>query len=174
MTSKDTEIHKEMHRLALFVMNARQEVAAILNARDSAGAEKNLTHISAELNEIVRHTEEATNKIMDQAEAMIKLSGTAGDKALGAKVGDAGVKIMEACSFQDITGQRVKKILQIVEQVEKRVDRLVDLFGGDLETASTSSLTTGRERPDEALMAGPQMAGEGVNQADVDKLLSST
>jgi len=122
----------------------------------------------------VRHTEEATNKIMDEAEALVKLSGGIGDKALGAKIGESAVKVMEACSFQDITGQRVKKILQIEEQVEMRVDRLVELFGGKIEDTGATTLATGRERADESLMAGPQNKGEGVNQADVDKLLSGT
>ena len=62
------------------------------------------------------------------------------------------------------------KVLQIVEQVEMRIDRLVGLLGGDIGNQMTETLATGKERMDESLMAGPQMSGDGVSQADVDKL----
>lgn len=171
MSSKEAIIQEEMRRLATFVVKARQEVAAIVTAKDSAGAEKSINHISVELEEVVRHTEEATNKIMDQAEEVLKLAGMLREATMVDRLGKAATGIMEACSFQDITGQRIKKVLAIVEQVEMRVDRLVDLFGGGLNEIQTSALATGRERSDESLLAGPQMAGEGVTQDQIDAML---
>ncbi len=155
---------EEVKRMAEFIAKARGEVSAIMTAKDSAGAEKNINHIATELKEVVRHTEEATNTIMDHAEALQRLS------ASDPKVAEHAMGIMEACSFQDITGQRVKKVLQIVDQVEMRIDRLVSLLGGDFVTSQAATLATGTERADEHLMAGPQMKGGGVSQADVDKL----
>lgn len=162
MPSANQVMLEEVTRMADFISKARSEVSAIMSAKDSAGAERNMNHIAAELNEVVRHTEEATNKIMDHAEALQKL----GD----AKISEHAMGIMEACSFQDITGQRVKKVLQIIDQMEMRIDRLVSLLGGGAISTHAQALATGTERPDEHLMAGPQMAGKGVNQADVDKL----
>lgn len=160
----EIDIYAEIKRMGDYIARARGEVSAIMTAKDSAGAEKNINHIAAELNEVVRHTEEATNSIMDHAEALQALA------AENVAISEHAMGIMEACSFQDITGQRVKKVLQIIEQVEMRIDRLVELLGGDVATNTTETLATGTERPDESLMAGPQMSGQGVSQADVDKL----
>lgn len=164
----EVDVYAEIKRMGEFIARARGEVAAIMTAKDSAGAEKNINHIADELNEVVRHTEEATNSIMDQTEALQKLAGNPPIDA--AKVSDCAMAILEACSFQDITGQRIKKVLQIIDQVEMRIDRLVGLLGGDVATNETQTLATGKERADESLMAGPQMSGQGVSQADVDKL----
>lgn len=168
MPQQEFDVYEEIKRMGEYIARARSEVSAIMTAKDSAGAEKNINHIAAELNEVVRHTEEATNTIMDQTEALQKLAAT--PPIDGAKVSDHAMAILEACSFQDITGQRIKKVLQIIDQVEMRIDRLVGLLGGNVGTSETETLATGKERADESLMAGPQMSGQGVSQADVDKL----
>jgi chemotaxis protein CheZ len=164
MPNDERIIAEEIRRMGEFITKARGEVSAIITAKDSAGAEKNINHIAIELEEVVRHTEEATNTIMDHAEALQKISSA------DAAVANHAMAIMEACSFQDITGQRVKKVLQIIEQVEMRIDNLVALLGGDIDASAVETLKTGKERADEHLMAGPQLKGEGVSQADVDKL----
>lgn len=168
MPQNDIDVYAEIKRMGEYIARARSEVSAIMTAKDTAGAEKNINHIAAELNEVVRHTEEATNTIMDHAEALQQLGGTATVDL--AKLSEHAMGIMEACSFQDITGQRIKKVLQIIEQVEMRIDRLVGLLGGEIGESTTETLATGKERTDESLMAGPQMGGAGVSQADVDKL----
>lgn len=168
MTGNEIDVYAEIKRIGEFLARARGEVAAIMTAKDTAGAEKNINHIATELKEVVRHTEEATNTIMDHAEALQQL--TANNQINIAKINEHAIGIMGACSFQDITGQRIKKVLQIVDQVEMRIDRLVGLLGGDIGNEVTETLATGTERADESLMAGPQMKGDGVSQADVDKL----
>jgi len=81
--------------------------------------------------------------------------------------------IMEACSFQDITGQRITKIVRSVKFVEERVDKMVELWGRDeIEAVSASlDLTTEEEERDKRLhLAGPQMADEAISQDEIDSL----
>jgi chemotaxis protein CheZ len=169
MAKHEKRVLEELRKMGVFITKARGEVAAIMAAKDSAGSEKNIVHISEELQEVVRHTEEATNTIMDHADAV--MAAGAEEKIDPAKLSEHAMGILEACSFQDITGQRIKKVLQIVEQLELRIDRIVDLLGGGaIESDELSTINTGKERMDEAHMSGPQKEADAISQEDVDKL----
>lgn len=168
------QLESEIKKIAQFIAEAKLEILAISLPEDKTGNDKNLSNAALELNEVVRHTEEATNTIMDKAEAIMKLAGTLTDSKAGAAMGENAVGIMEACSFQDITGQRIKKVMSTLEQIELRVGRLVKLLGGELpESVKIASIDTGNRRPDEDLLNGPQLGKDKPSQADVDKLFSS-
>lgn len=171
-TIKADVVEKELRKLAEFIVAARRELLSI-NAEKGDNKEKNLTLMSMELNEVVRHTEEATNKIMDETDAIQKLCTIFTEKDVAQTVSKHALTILETCSFQDITGQRIKKVMRTLEEIEIRVGKMVALFGGNLpEGMYIETLKTGHERPDEHLMEGPQMAGKGKSQAEVDKLFN--
>lgn len=173
MTKKPTaqELEKEIENLAQYITQAKTEIAAITLDTEQTGSDKNLGHAQLELNEVVRHTEEATNTIMDKAEAIMAAAGAMGET--GATINGHALEILEACSFQDITGQRIKKVLKTIEQIELRVGNLVKLFGGELpEGMAFGEIETGPQRADEALMNGPQLTKDKPTQDDIDKLFS--
>ncbi len=176
MTNKPTakELENEIENLAQYITQAKTEIAAISLASEETGSDKNLGTAQLELNEVVRHTEEATNTIMDKAEAIMAAAGAMGEA--GAPLGNYAVEILEACSFQDITGQRIKKVLKTIEQIELRVGNLVKLFGGELpEGMAYGEIDTGApKRADEALMNGPQMSKDKPTQDDIDKLFAQS
>ena len=76
--------------------------------------------------------------------------------------------IFEACTFQDITGQRVTKIARSVTYVETRVNALIQIFGK--EHIESVEVETEEQSEDEKLLKGPQLQGEGVTQDEIDKL----
>lgn len=165
------ELQKEIEKIAEYITQAKHEIAAI-SAKGTSSADKNLATAALELNEVVRHTEEATNVIMDNAEAVIRLAPKLGDA--GTELNTHGLAIIEACSFQDITGQRIKKVLKTIEQIELRVGNLITLFGGQLPTGfKVGEIQVGTQRPDEHLMDGPQLAKNKPSQADIDKLFGA-
>ncbi len=167
------ELEKEIENLAEYINQAKAEIAAFSRSTEETGNEKNLSHAQMELTEVVRHTEEATNNIMDKAEAIMQAAGAMGDS--GTAIGNYAVEILEACSFQDITGQRIKKVLKTIEQIELRVGNLVKLFGGQLpEGFKTGEIDTGARRADEDLMNGPQLSKDKPTQDDIDKLFASS
>lgn len=80
-------------------------------------------------------------------------------------------RVFEACSFQDITGQRVGKVAKSITYVEQRVDTLIALLGVEQTRTVAVKTPAGWEKDeDQQLMNGPQLNGEGLNQADIDKL----
>ena len=173
MANKSDIVEGELRKLAEFIVSARRELLSI-NPEKGANQEKNLTLASMELNEVVRHTEEATNKIMDHTDAIMKLSGAV-EKGSGTKISNHAAEILVACSFQDITGQRVKKVMRTLEEIEVRVGKLVKIFGGDLPEGMCLEAIAGRtQRTDEHLMEGPQFKDKAKSQEEVDKLFNES
>jgi chemotaxis protein CheZ len=123
--------------------------------------------INDEHDAIVEATAEATGGILGACEAMgylaDKIGGEDGD-ALTAEV----TKIYEACTFQDITGQRVSKVVGSLKTIEEKVLRLVMLIGGDIDSGQEEEARSG----DDALLNGPQMEDKAISQDDIDKLLA--
>lgn len=169
----DNFLKSEIENMASYIVNAKSEISAMIPA-DEDDANNNINRATMELDEVVKATEEATNSIMDAADAIQGLAGGLDDKSAGQQIVDETMKVYDACSFQDITGQRINKVLRTIEEIEGRVVKLVTLFGGELpEGYVPKDIPERVERPDEALMDGPQLAGEKPSQDDIDKLFDS-
>ena len=123
-----------------------------------------------ELDAIIKATEAASNTIMECAEAV--LAADARDPAFKAMVDEKMLIMFEACSFQDITGQRVAKVIETLEHIEARVARFNDALrvrdaGGFVSEAERASA----ERKERLLLSGPQLDGRD-RQSEVDRLLA--
>jgi chemotaxis protein CheZ len=136
-------------------------------------------HIPAatdELDAVVLATEAATNSIMEVAEDIEKISEGLPPEAQE-KLNDAVVRIFEACSFQDITGQRITKVVRTLKFIESKVDGVLSVFGDDVARERKKDLDveldTASDRADEQILHGPQSEGEASPQDDIDKLLAS-
>ncbi|MBB4284840.1 protein phosphatase CheZ [Roseospira goensis] len=168
--------------LGLFdrIQRIRREIASI---RKPGETHDRFATMSDELDAIVESTEGATNSIMENAEAIDEivtaLRPTLADDAAAARldtIPDHIGAIFEACSFQDITGQRITKVVKTLQYIEKRVNALISVWG----EAALSSVEPRDE--DEALsvdderrlLHGPQLRGQGVSQTDVDAILGET
>ncbi len=163
-------LKREIEKIAQFLSEAKIEIAAITLPEEKTGNEKNISHAELQLNEVVKATEVATNAIMDRADAIMLIAGGLADEAIGSQLAEHAVGILEACSFQDITGQRIKKVLNTLEQIELRISHVVKLFGGVLpENLLVGDVDTGHRRADEDLMSGPQFDKDKTTQEDVDK-----
>jgi len=172
ITSADMELFSELEALASYIHSAKAEIAQL---RPDDVKEKYLTSASDELDAIVDATADATNTIMDATEViedvMAGLDGESADKLM-----NATTNIYEACTFQDITGQRITKVVNALKHIEGKIDALVDAFGSEIEkykTANPDVETEKRELTDEDLLEGPQLDGQGKSQEDIDALLAS-
>jgi len=123
----------------------------------------------AELDAITRDTEGATNAIMTAAETIMDFK--ASEAGLKDLVDDQVMKIFEACSFQDITGQRVSKIVKVLTQVEQLITRLAQSVGVDDDAAEVLSDEEKRRR--DLLLNGPAIGGPETQQADIDDLFEA-
>jgi chemotaxis protein CheZ len=79
-----------------------------------------------ELEAVVQATENAANKIMEAAEAIGSWLQTGGDPAALPVVTQQVNAIFEACTFQDLTGQRIRRAIEHLQQVETMLSGMID------------------------------------------------
>jgi chemotaxis protein CheZ len=164
------KIGQELQELVTFISTAKAEIASIqpnsLSKRDIPGA-------ADELDAIVQHTEAAASVIMDAADEISALAGQVeGD--LADKLQDISTRIFEASSFQDITGQRVTKVVKVLKHIEEKLGRLAITVGDTHVTEKQVERDADGVPVDQKnLLNGPQLEGAGNNQDDIDALLAS-
>lgn len=170
--SVDTTMYAEFRALSEYIVKAKQEISTI-NPSDIN--QDKIPQGVRELAAIVQATEEATDTIMEAAEVMMSIE-TEDIGEYQTIVNDEVMKIFEACSFQDITGQRISKVVETLAFIENRLNSLAETMGIDGSTAADHTLTdeeeVEKERRERNILHGPQLDGEGVNQDDVDALFS--
>jgi chemotaxis protein CheZ len=165
----DTAVYREMREIAGYIERMKSEIGA-LQADDIK--QSHIPAAGQELSAIVKATERATVSIMECAEALMEAdaSDPAAYKAL---VDEKMILIFEACSFQDITGQRIAKVIETLQQIETRVSRFATAVGVVSDHAFADEQERIRaERRERLLLHGPQVEGAGINQAEVDALIS--
>ena len=89
-----------------------------------------MTRIAHELEAVSKGSEEATQKILAAAEDIDQAADnlTAAlkheiDRGLAQDIRDRVVQIFEACNFQDLTSQRVAKVMTALKEVEAEIAR---------------------------------------------------
>lgn len=181
LTASEAALLAELEGLGRTVAAAKAEIAAL---RVDDVTHGHIPTATDELDAVVEHTANATNEILDACETLERLA-PALPKEAGAQVEAQVTRIYEACSFQDITGQRIGKVVNALKAIESRVLEVTGRYGSPADGAHPSSPPTpilavrqdgGREgarTEGERLANGPQLPGGGSSQADIDALLAS-
>ncbi len=153
-------------------MQTRNEIAAI---KPEEAGNNRIMAATGELDVIVSATERATSDILTSAEQIQDIATTlreagAADETCD-EIDNHVTNIFTACSFQDITGQRTTKVVNVLRYLEQRVNAMIEIWGADGIEASAAPGEMPDDRPDSQLMDGPQMEGEGASQDDIDRIL---
>jgi len=163
----DSSVFREFGSIADSISNARAEIGR-LQPRDLS--EDRIPEAGKELQAIVTATEDATHTIMGAAESILGAEAENLDAYRG-RVEAEVMRIFEACSFQDITGQRVSKVVEALEDIDERVDRIAAAFGFAGGSPALSERQEARqERKRKLILNGPADPGEGVGQDDIDAM----
>ena len=169
LTATEAALLGEVAELGRTIAAAKAEIAA-LRVDDI-----NASHIPSatdELDAIVAHTAEATELILETCETLDRVAGKLSAETQGelsAQLQDATTRIYEACGFQDITGQRITKVVATLKTIEAKVAHIVAAFGDRRHGGEKLP----EEPPVEHLLHGPQLPASAMDQSDIDKLLAS-
>ena len=176
--SIDLAVRDDLEDLASYIRETKSE---IMNLSPEEISDEHLPSASVELDAIVSATEQATNTIMEAAEQIEQVADRVGGETAEAIV-NATTQIYEACGFQDITGQRVSKVIAAMQEIEKKIDDLVGVFGDGDEQAREERRRAREKLRDERrqeaitegkLLEGPQLPEAAVSQDDIDSLFDS-
>jgi len=169
----EADIFSELEKLAAYIQDAKKEIAAL---RPQEVKEDFLPRASDELDAIIGATADATNAIMDATEIVEDVMAGLKDKPAD-QLMTATTAIYEACTFQDITGQRITRVVQTLQDIESKVDGLLTAF--DTGEGKATKIKTLKKKPekkeitDADLLNGPQDADKATSQAEIDALLAS-
>lgn len=161
----DDTIQRELRGILTRIAGLRSEIA---EARVSDISQNRIPQVGRELSAIVQSTEDATQTIMGAAEAVLA-AAPADPKAYKHFVDNQMIAIFEACSFQDLTGQRVTRVIETIEIIEDRVNLVCRMLDPP-QDAEPAPLTAKEQRRKDLLLHGPSDPGQGSNQAEIDKL----
>ncbi len=170
------KIKDELQEIHDAISRTKQEIAT-LHRGEYQGVE--ISRMTNELSAIVDGTEQATESILHAAE---QIDNDAADLVAALRqdrnrdsasdIQDQVVKIFEACNFQDLTGQRISKVVAAFTFIEERVGRMMEIWGG-LESFRDIELEESCTRnEDEALLNGPALEDDAdiASQDDIDAL----
>jgi chemotaxis protein CheZ len=131
------------------------------------------------LSSVVSQTEEATTRIFDGVEKIEEIARELRSTSIDdysasriAEIGDMCTNIIEACSFQDLTGQRINKVVRTLAFIEERVENMLEIWGsGEIErVAAPQDGAIDIRDAGGVVLHGPQDADKTNSQADIDKL----
>lgn len=181
ISATDLRLYKEVVDLAKFIENAKNELASL---QPEEIRDEHIRSATDELDAVVGATEKATFAIFDSCDAISALAGQAQPEIAG-KLNDEITKIFEACNFQDITGQRITKVVRTLKHIESKIDMIVAAFGSEVrqnhaprlaklaaENAPAATPANAVEA-DQKLLHGPQLPGNAMDQDEIDRLLAS-
>ncbi len=161
-------LFKELNDLRYIIEAARNDIRGL----QPADINQHIPSAHDELDAVVEATATATGQIMDACENIMGFAETAPAEAKD-KIINEVTNIFEACSFQDITGQRITKVISTLKQIESKVNSLLNVLGEKIPGLNTQATPEEDTRVGDArLLNGPQMADKAISQDDIDKLLA--
>ena len=170
LSAPEAVLLTEIEDLARTIATARAEIAA-LGVDDISSS--HIPSATDELDAIVAHTAAATDSILEVCETLDDVGSAltaAGDSAgllSAGKLQEATTKIYEACSFQDITGQRISKVVATLKAIDQKIATIRITFDG------RSGPISAPPTDETLLLNGPQLPALAMGQNDIDQLLAS-
>jgi len=172
------DVRIEIAQMVRSIGRAKAEIAAIKHPEAGTDQMETASH---QLEAITSTTERSTNEIMtavDDIEQMLKkiTALTVEDAEVGLLIDQAAerlISIIEACSFHDLTGQRVTQVVKTLRFIESRILAMIDIWGleafRDLPLPDESAEAT-EDHEEAELLNGPALGGKGLSQDDIDAL----
>jgi chemotaxis protein CheZ len=161
-------------------INKTKQEIALLHGRSFNGDE--MAKVTGELGAVVGGTEEATQQILEAAEAIDEAaSSIAKTKSpelqarLSQDIQERVVTIYESCNFQDLTGQRISKVMTTMRFIENHINIMMDIWGGvDAIKKHAPAVIVDDRVGDARLLNGPKGPDdEGhASQNDIDAMFN--
>lgn len=174
--------HDEINRMRVEVAEIAHRIEGtkreIAQLRHPLASDDRLLAASEELGAIVDATESATSDIFTEVEQVEEIarelqSLIADDYQMQRvnQIADLCTRIYEACSFQDLTGQRITKVVRTLSFIEERVNAMMAIWGH--KALEEMPLPEEQHRVDEGVVLHGPSGAEGsgtASQDDIDAL----
>lgn len=167
------DLGEDLYAMRAAIVTTKREIGEI--QRSPSGSD-GMHRAAGELDAVFTAAERATTTILGAVEE-IELSASilrspASETArqdAAAAIEERVLLVYEACNFQDIAGQRIRKVLATLRFVEERLDRVIAAWNEAAPSAGKGGQAAGAGDPS-TLLRGPGLPDdEGfVSQSEVD------
>ncbi len=173
--SEAVKLKMEMDSIQDAISETKSEIAT-LRYEGLTGSES--ARVSDELEAVVKGTEHATEAILSAAEIIDENAGNLAANLNGHErdmindIQENVVQVFEACNFQDVTGQRITKVVRTFGFIEERVDRMMEIWGGIESFSGIDSVDAIKSSCESGLASGPSLHSDQdvASQDDIDAL----
>jgi chemotaxis protein CheZ len=168
----DLKFYSELEGLARYIREAKHEIAAI---KPNDISTQYIPSATDELDAVVGATEDATNRIMDVCDELGVIANACAPD-VQEKLAACTTKIFEACNFQDVTGQRITKVVEALKHIDSRIEAIVQAMGEQIERHGVephAPKNIHAADPEKGLLNGPQLPKNAISQDDIDKLMGN-
>lgn len=150
----------------------RRELAALIGDRH----ERRLARARDELGAAVASTDKAAQSVLgfaehidESARSLVATLKGEYERGLAHDIQDNVVRIYEACNFQDLAGQRIGKVMAMLETIERQIAGML------AQCDRASPLPAGAAKFDGGLINGPKLDGDKghADQREIDAIFSS-
>ncbi len=154
------DLYKQIEQLYDSFVSVQNEVSGIVSNNQ-------MTDSAAHLEDVIQSTEAATHTVLDAATAvqMVVESGV-GIAEIQKEITQQVGKIYEACNFQDISSQRIRKVLKHLDILK---NNLVTLAQNAKAYASGEVVLPNKTDP---FLNGPQLSSVAPTQDEIDRLFN--
>lgn len=168
ISAATAEVGLELKELVRYIEDVKGELS---NIRPEQIHGEHIPKATGQLEAIVEATAEAADTILTAAEDIEAIADGLPEKT-GDALRDITTRIFQASSFQDLTGQRITKVIKSLHEIEIKVISLLRALGY-LDSVRLSEAPVETPDDEDDLLRGPAMPGEGNTQDDIDALLAS-
>ena len=160
------------------ITRTKREIA-VLHGKSFDGQE--MAKVNGELGAVVGGTEHATQQILEAAEAidqaasaLAKVNSPEQQKLLSEEIQERVISIFEACNFQDLTGQRITKVMTTMRFIEQHINEMMEIWGGVDAIRAHAPLIADTRDGNAKLLNGPKLDGDvgHASQDDIDALFN--
>lgn len=165
------EMPNARDRLAHVGKMTEEAANKVLNLVDKAKPEcDDLSKRGIELSQAIAKMAASQDLSVERARALMGLCGKFAERTAVFASGQADVlsDIMMAQDFQDLSGQVIKKVIDIISRTEMQLVQLLVDSAPKVEAAPEAEFTGETHQ-----LQGPQAASAALAQDDVDDLLAS-
>jgi chemotaxis regulatin CheY-phosphate phosphatase CheZ len=156
-----------LRAMASAIARAKTDIASIHAVEHE---HSRLFEASEALDAIISTTEQATSDILAAAEHIQESAWTLREEGANADLCDEldrrATEIYTACSFQNITAQRIAKVIQTLRYLEARINAMIAVWD-----RAEGALAPAAEEPKPSHPQAPEPRAVDLHQSDVDSMI---
>jgi hypothetical protein len=188
------KIRLEIVAMATAIYQMKAELAAVQDQAENqdqaegfghttSGQQTRLQEASAALDSIIKQTEQATSSILSSAEHIQETAWTMREEGVDSQYCDTldqdATDIYTSCSFQDLTSQKITKIVAVLRYLEERINAITESISlsetvlGEtvLDEAALSEKNSNIPAPQEHSRLRQEAIYNPISQTDVDGMI---